>query len=99
MGVPVVTLRGDRHAGRVGASLLSQIGLTEWIAGSAEDYVDIALALAENPGRLHNLRRSLRPRIAASPLCDGKAFAGKIEAAFRMMWRQWCEAPDDRARQ
>ena len=49
MGVPVVTLRGDRHAGRVGASLLSQIGLTDLIANSVEEYVEIALALAGNP--------------------------------------------------
>ena len=38
MGVPVVTLRGDRHAGRVGASLLTQVGLMDWIAGSPEEY-------------------------------------------------------------
>ena len=37
MGVPVVTLRGDRHAGRVGASLLTQVGLTNWIADSAAE--------------------------------------------------------------
>ena len=95
MGVPVVTLRGDRHAGRVGASLLSQIGLSDWIANSVEDYVGIAVALACHPSRLQDLRRSLRPRIAASPLCDGKAFARKIEAAFRTMWQRWCEAPDN----
>ena len=88
MGVPVVTLRGDRHAGRVGASLLSQIGLTDLIANSVEEYVEIALALARNPGRLDELRRTLRPRMAASPLCDGRAFARKIEAAFRTMWQR-----------
>jgi predicted O-linked N-acetylglucosamine transferase (SPINDLY family) len=92
MGVPVVTLRGDRHAGRVGASLLSQIGLTDLIADSVEEYVEIALALACNPGRLDELRRSLRPRMAASPLCDGRAFARKMEAAFRAMWQDWCAA-------
>jgi protein O-GlcNAc transferase len=89
MGVPVVTLRGDRHAGRVGASLLSYSGLTDWIAGSVEDYVEIAVALAGNPGHLLDLRRSLRPRLAASPLCDNKAFASHIEAAFRTMWQRW----------
>jgi len=94
MGVPVVTLRGDRHAGRVGASLLTQIGLTEFIADSVEDYVATTAALAQDPARLVALRRSLRPRIQASPLCDAGAFARKIEAAFRMMWRRWCDAAD-----
>src|SRR5262249_44639957 len=93
MGVPVVTLLGDRHAGRVGASLLSQIGLTDLIANSVEEYVEIAVALASNPGRLDDMRRSLRPLLQASPLCEGSAFARKIEAAFRTMWQQWCEAP------
>ncbi len=92
MGVPVVTLRGDRHAGRVGASLLSQIGLTDLVADSVENYVEIAAALAGDRERLTDLRGSLRPRMAASPLCDGPAFARKIEAAFRRMWRGWCEA-------
>jgi predicted O-linked N-acetylglucosamine transferase (SPINDLY family) len=93
MGVPVVTLRGDRHAGRVGASLLGQVGLTDLIGNSVEEYVEIAHALAGNPARLNELRRALRPRLAASPLCDGGAFARKTEAAFRRMWQRWCEAP------
>jgi predicted O-linked N-acetylglucosamine transferase (SPINDLY family) len=98
MGVPVVVLRGDRHAARVGASLLSQIGLTELIAESVEDYVEIASTLAGDPGRLADLRRSMRSRVAESPLCDGRAFARKIEAAFRHMWTSWCEAPDIQSR-
>ena len=93
MGVPVVTLRGDRHAGRVGSSLLTQIGLTDLIANSVEEYLEIALALAGHPRRLEDLRRALRPRMAASSLCDGGAFARKMEAAFRTMWQHWCEAP------
>jgi protein O-GlcNAc transferase len=93
MGVPVVTLRGDRHAGRVGASLLTQIGLTDLIADSVEAYVETALALAGDPARLADLGQSLRPRMAASPLCDAAAFARKIEAAYRSMWRRWCATP------
>jgi predicted O-linked N-acetylglucosamine transferase (SPINDLY family) len=91
MGVPVVTLLGDRHSARVGASLLTQAGLTDWIADSIDDYVEMALALADNPQGLDELRRSLRPRIAASSLCDGDAFAHKMENSFRAMWRRWCE--------
>src|SRR5205807_8143365 len=70
MGVPVVTLRGDRHAGRVGASLLTQIGLTDLITSSVEDYVEAAVALAGDPTRLAALRQSLRPHMMASPMCD-----------------------------
>jgi predicted O-linked N-acetylglucosamine transferase (SPINDLY family) len=91
MGVPVVTLRGERHAGRIGASLLTHLGLTDMIADTVEGYVEIAVALAGDPARLNDLRRSLRPRMAASQLCDGPAFARKIETAFRTMWQNWCE--------
>jgi predicted O-linked N-acetylglucosamine transferase (SPINDLY family) len=91
MGVPVVTLQGDRHAGRVGASLLTQIGLTDLIANSVEEYLENAVALARNPERLSDLRRILRPRMAASPLCDAPAFARKMESAFRTMRQHWCE--------
>jgi protein O-GlcNAc transferase len=93
MGVPVVTLRGDRHAGRVGASLLTQIGLSDLIADSVEAYVETAAALAGDPARLSELRHSLRPRMAASPLCDAPAFARTVEAAYRTMWQRWCAAP------
>jgi len=61
MGVPVITLRGHRHAGRLGASLLTQVGLTDLIADSIEEYVEIAVALAGNSGRLDDLRHALRP--------------------------------------
>ena len=97
MGVPVVTLRGDRHAGRVGASLLTQLGLTDLIAGSIEEYVEIAVALAGDPARLADLRRSLRPRMEASELCDAAAFARKIEAAYRTVWKDWCRQPAESA--
>jgi protein O-GlcNAc transferase len=93
MAVPVVTLLGDRHAGRVGASLMTQLGLSELIAGSVEAYVETAVALAADPARLTNFRASLRPRMAASTLCDATAFARKIEAAYRAMWQNWCAAP------
>ena len=92
MGVPVVTMRGDRHSARVGASLLTAAGMTDWIAGSADQYVEIASALAADPDALHRLRRSLRERLAASALCDGQGFARKMESAYRTAWRRWCEA-------
>lgn len=92
MGVPVVTLMGRTHAGRVGASLLWQVGLTECIAADPGQYRDIATSLARDAGRLKRLRSQLRPRMAASPLCDAAAFARDIEAAYRAMWTRWCDS-------
>ena len=90
MGVPVVTLRGDRHSGRVGASILARVGLDAMIAESPEAYVETAVALADDRDRLTALRRDLRGRLKASPLCDARRFARDIEAAFRAMWRTAC---------
>jgi protein O-GlcNAc transferase len=91
MGVPVVSLRGDRHAGRVGASLLGQVGLAELVADSVEAYIAIAAELAQKPQQLAALRSSLRSRMLASPLCDTAGFTRTLEAAYRAMWRRWCE--------
>jgi predicted O-linked N-acetylglucosamine transferase (SPINDLY family) len=90
MGVPVITLAGATHAGRVGVSLLTRVGLPELIADSEDDYIHRATALARDLPRLTELRASLRQRMAQSPLCDGKAFARDVEAAYREMWREWC---------
>ncbi|MFN0133770.1 MAG: tetratricopeptide repeat protein [Phycisphaerales bacterium] len=87
MGVPVVTLEGDRHASRVGASLLRAAGLPELVASSADEYVRIATSLARDPARRRDLRQSLRARLAASPLCDGATFTRGLESAYRQLWK------------
>jgi len=90
MGVPVVTLVGDRHAARVGYSLLQAVGVSELAADSEEGYVALAADLAANRERLAAYRQSLRERVAASPLCDRARFARDMEAAFREMWADAC---------
>lgn len=90
MGVPVVTLRGDRHSARVGASLLSHAGLGEFIGDSVAAFVSTAQSLASDLDGLGELRHSLRERVKASPLCDAPLFARNVEAALREIWSTWC---------
>jgi protein O-GlcNAc transferase len=90
MGVPVVALAGDRHSGRVGASLLANAGLTDLVARTAQEYVDIAVQLAADSERLSTLRGTMRERIAASPLRDQAGFMRALEDAYRGMWKSWC---------
>jgi len=88
MGVPVIAQRGDRHAGRVGAGLLTQAGLTELIAESEDDYIEIACRLAEDPTRLARVRHGLRQRVADSSLCDAPSFARTFERALLGAYRK-----------
>lgn len=89
MGVPVVTLAGQLIAGRQTASMLANLGLTELVANTPEEYVEVAIALARDTTRLADLRASLRPRFRASPLCDYDGFTRSLEQAYRGMWRSW----------
>jgi protein O-GlcNAc transferase len=91
MGVPVITLAGRTGVGRGGVSILSNVGLPELIAATPEAYVTIAAELAGDRDRLLELRAGLRPRMWCSPLVDGPRYAADVEAAFRRMWRTWCE--------
>jgi predicted O-linked N-acetylglucosamine transferase (SPINDLY family) len=90
MGVPVVTWPGETFAGRHSLSLLSAAGVSDTIAGSTDHYVRIAVDLASDLDRLALLRRELRPRIAASPLCDGPRFARNLASVLRAVWTDWC---------
>ncbi|MFQ5471155.1 MAG: tetratricopeptide repeat protein, partial [Gammaproteobacteria bacterium] len=85
MGVPVVVLAGNRHAGRVGVSLLSQAGLDEWIAEDEKTYIDLAVARAKEVEKLAKSRSGLRTQLQSSPLCDGKRLARQVEQAYREM--------------
>jgi len=88
MGVPVIALAGDRHASRVGASILAALELSEFVARTPEDYVSAAAQLAGNADKLDDLRRSLRQRLSASPLMDGPGFAARLEAAYLNMLQE-----------
>jgi predicted O-linked N-acetylglucosamine transferase (SPINDLY family) len=90
MGVPVVTLRGNRYAGRMAADVLTAVGLPELIASTPEQYLCIASELAGQLDRLARLRATLREQMRASPLCDGAGFTRQLEEVYRSLWCRWC---------
>jgi predicted O-linked N-acetylglucosamine transferase (SPINDLY family) len=92
MGVPVVTMQGDRHASRVGASLLTAIGHPEWIAPTPDDYLRIASELANDKARLAAARASLREKMRHSSLLDHAGQTRRFGEALRACWTEWCVA-------
>ncbi|MBF0443982.1 MAG: tetratricopeptide repeat protein [Magnetococcales bacterium] len=94
MGMPVIVLRGDRHSSRVGASILTQVGLDELIANDVEEYIEKAVVLANDPARLKKYRKKLRTRVKKSSICDSKEFSKNMGTAFRDIWKKWCAQED-----
>jgi protein O-GlcNAc transferase len=92
MGVPVITLAGESMVSRWTASMLHAVGMDELIATSPDDYLKKAIALAKDPRRIAEVRRTLRARTAGSSLCNGRLRARQVERLLRAVWRRWCRA-------
>lgn len=94
MGVPVLTFTGDRHAARVGTSLLTAIGHPELISESLEAYIAQAVQLANNPEELDALHSRLHDDMARSPLCDAARFVANLESTYQAAWKNYCETAE-----
>jgi predicted O-linked N-acetylglucosamine transferase (SPINDLY family) len=90
MGVPVVTLVGDRAVGRAGKSILMNLNLPELIAKTPDEFVAIAVRLANDRPRRENLRRNLRQMMIDSPITNTAQFTADLESLYRQAWRKWC---------
>ncbi|MBF0296839.1 MAG: tetratricopeptide repeat protein [Magnetococcales bacterium] len=91
LGIPAVSL-AERITGNGGGALLLRVaGHPEWVACTEEEYVAKAVALAGDLPALVALRAGLRAELEKSALMDEPGFARKVEAAYREMWRGWCE--------
>jgi predicted O-linked N-acetylglucosamine transferase (SPINDLY family) len=94
MGVPTITLAGRPPLGRIGESLMTNLGLANWVAIDEASYVEKAVAFATDFDGLAALRLGMRERMAASAVMDEEGFACDMEAAFRTMWKDWCANTD-----
>ena len=93
MGVPTLTLPGPTLPSRAGAAILERVGLTEWIAADAADFVARASAFADPASRdtLAALRAGLRARMGGSNIGSSQAAIATFEDGARMAWRRWCD--------
>jgi protein O-GlcNAc transferase len=92
MGVPVITLAVTGYAARAGVSLLTNVGLAEFITKTSDEYISTAVNLAKDFKRLQSLRKHLRDMMMRSPLCNAKKFTADLEICYRKMWETWCQS-------
>lgn len=94
MGVPILTLAGDRFVSRQGVGLLTNAGLAEWIATDSDDYVRRAVMHSSDIEGLAAVRHNLRSQVLASPVFDAPRFARNLERALFGMWEEWVAGQD-----
>jgi predicted O-linked N-acetylglucosamine transferase (SPINDLY family) len=87
MGVPVVSLLGGNFVSRMGASFLTALGRSEWIATDDDHYRAIVCQLVERLPSIRQGRAALRQRMAASGLSDLDRYARQFEQLLRRMWQ------------
>jgi len=92
MGVPVITLTGERFCGRHATAHLSAAGFSDWAATDEDSFVEIAAKLAKDPHALSPLRRQVRDETLASPLCDIGDFSKAFYAVLKDEWKKVCAA-------
>ena len=86
MGLPIITLYGTQPSGRNTSSVLTAIGRPEWIAKTTDEYVEKAVALANDLDTLRKARKSLRDELINSPVVDG--YAERVEKAYQEIWER-----------
>ncbi len=90
MGVPVLTLSGDRFLSLTAKSVACYAGLPNWVAADKDDFVRKAAEYSSNTRGLAALRTGLRDQVLASPIFDAPRFARNFEQALWEMWQKHC---------
>ncbi len=86
MGVPVITLRGNRYLSRFGESINVNLNLHDWIAENESEYLSKAINFSSDINLLSRIRKNLRKNLLHSPVCDAPRFA---ENFSKILWNLW----------
>ena len=79
MGVPVITLVGPNMHQRISHSVLNNLGAGELCTFSREEFIERAVALANDPASMREYRYGIRPVMRQSPLYDGVKFTENLQ--------------------
>jgi predicted O-linked N-acetylglucosamine transferase (SPINDLY family) len=90
MGVPVVAKLGNSLPSRAAGSILTALGLPDWVADSDDAYVEIAAARGSQIGDLQNLRSELPGQIRAAAAGNPVSYTQAVDNAYRAMWKRYC---------
>lgn len=96
-GVPIVTQRGRALASRMGASIMANLGLDDWVVDCEEAYVKRAIRAAQEINTLKQIRHAVRQRYTESPLGNGSLFARNVEAFYRKALEHPLKRPQNTA--
>ena len=88
-GMPVITRYGKRHGTRFSYSLLANVGLEDLAASSDAEYIEKAVALANNPERIKRIHAELPQIMMKSPIMNIKDYVDTVENVYERIWQQW----------
>ena len=91
MGVPVVARYGRRHGERFSYSLLQNAGLGDLACRTREEYIELAVSLAQSPALLQKLHEDIPRLFQASPVMNSQQYVREVEAAYRRIWQTWLQ--------
>jgi len=86
MGVPVISMRGDRHGNRMAYSILKNVGVEELAVSNLNEYIQRAIYLANDKDLLQVLHKNLRTMFQNSPLTDTENYVREIEEIYLQIW-------------
>ena len=88
MGVPVLTLKGNRYLFHFGESINFNLGMSEWVADNKEEYISKAIKFSSNLDELSKIRITLKEKALQSPVFNAPRFANNFSD---LLWKMWDE--------
>ena len=89
MGVPILTLKGNRIVFHSGECINSNLNMHDWVAKNNNDYIEKAVEFSSKVKELSKIRKNLREAMLESPLCDAKNFGINFSSMLWEMWRRY----------